>query len=155
MSTVPVVVSAATFVLMTGILAGLLFAVDLAVVPALAALPGDRYVQVHRLLDPRFDPLMPRFNKVTLAIGVLLVIAAPGVPARAGFAVAVLCVIAVALVSELRNVRLNRRIDTWDTGALPAGWRQIRLRWGHWNRIRTLISIAGFVAAVVATLLSD
>lgn len=149
-----VVVLAAAFVLMTGILAGLLFAVDLAVVPTLAALPGDRYVQVHRLLDPRFDPLMPRFNKVTLGIGVMLAILAPGMLAKAGFAVAVLCVVGVALVSELRNVRLNRLIDIWDTSRLPAEWHWVRVRWGHWNRVRTLISIVGFLAAVVAAFLA-
>jgi uncharacterized membrane protein len=153
--TLLVTVLAAAFVLMTGLLAGLLSAVDLAVVPALAALPADRYLQLHRLLDPRFDPLLPRFSRLTLGTGVLLAFLAPGAPAKAGFAVAGLCVVGVALVSELRNVRLNRRIDTWDAGRLPGQWSQVRHQWGRWHRIRTLISIAGFVAAVAAALLTS
>jgi uncharacterized membrane protein len=142
------------FVLLTGVLAGVLVGVELAVVPMLGALPGDRYVQVHKLLDPGFDPFMPRFNQVALGIGVLLTVVAPGWAARLSFGAAVLCIIGVAVVSEVFNVRMNRRIDAWDVADLPTGWRSVRLRWGVWNRVRTAISVAGFAAAVCGVLVS-
>lgn len=141
-------VLAVTFVLLAGVLAGVLVGVQLAVVPMLAALPGERYVEVHRLLDPGFDPFMPRFNKVALAIGLVLTVFAPGLTAKGLFASSVLCIVGVALVSEIFNVRMNRRIDTWDTTRMPAEWRAVRTRWGAWNRVRTVISVVGFATAV-------
>jgi uncharacterized membrane protein len=144
---------ALVFVLMSGVLAGVLVGVELAVVPMLAALPADRYVQVHRLLDPGFDPFMPRFNQVALGIGVLITIFAPGVPAKLVFATAVLCIVGVAVVSEVYNVRLNRRIDTWESTTPPADWQAVRLRWGRWNRVRTAISVLGFLVAVAGNVM--
>ena len=103
------------FLLLSGVLAGVLIAVEIAVVPMLGALPGDRFVQVHRLLDPHFDPIMPRASKVALAAGVALVlVGSDGIVSRVAFALAVSCIVGVALVSELRNVPINRRIETWD-----------------------------------------
>ena len=57
------------FLLGTGALAGVLMAVEMAMVPMLCALRGERWIEVHRLLDPGFDPLMPRVNKGVLALG--------------------------------------------------------------------------------------
>ncbi len=141
------------FLVAVGILAGVLVGVDLAVVPLLGALPGERYLQVHKLLDPNFDPFMPRLSKVALVVGVALMVFAPGVPAKVTFAVALLCVVGVAVVSEASNVRMNRRIDTWSAEQLPADWRAVRAAWGRWHRVRTGLSVAGFVAAIAASLL--
>ncbi|WP_053651430.1 anthrone oxygenase family protein [Streptomyces sp. XY431] len=144
---------AAALLLISGTLAGVLVAVEVAVVPMLAGLPGDRYVQVHRLLDPRFDPLMPTLNKIGLGCGLLLVVLAPGVGAKAVLGLAEAGLVGVALVSELTNVRINRAIDGWDPGRLPEGWAAVRTRWARANRGRTWISVAGFAAAAGGMLL--
>ncbi|CAL9376698.1 hypothetical protein SUDANB145_00983 [Streptomyces sp. enrichment culture] len=144
---------AALLVLLSGALAGVLVAVEIAVVPMLADLPGRRYVQVHRLLDPRFDPLMPTVDKIALGVGLLLIVLAPGWAAKGAFAVAEAGLIGVALVSELSNVRINRSIDTWETDRLPQGWAETRARWARANRSRTWIASVGFVAAIAGTCL--
>lgn len=138
------------FLLLAGVLAGVLFSVEVAIVPMVCALPGERYVQVHRLLDARFDPLMPRMNKVSLAVCAALVIFADGVGARVVFGLAGLCIVGVAVVSEAFNVRMNRDIDTWDPGEPPAGWPVVRARWAAANRVRTVLAGAGFCLAVAA-----
>ncbi|MFC6883285.1 MULTISPECIES: anthrone oxygenase family protein [Actinomadura] len=143
----------AVFLLLSGALAGVLFTVEVAIVPVVAALPGERYVQVHRLLDRRFDPLMPRVNKVALAICVLLVVLAGGVWPRVAIACAGACVVAVAVVSEGWNVRINRVIDRWEPDAPPDGWTGVRTRWAAANRVRTLFAVAGFAAAIAGTAL--
>jgi hypothetical protein len=143
----------ALFLFLSGGLAGVLVAVEIAVVPMFADLPGERYVQVHRLLDPRFDPLMPNANKVALGIGVLLMIFAHGIGAKLSFGIAEVGIIGVALVSELSNVRINRRMDTWDLEQLPEGWSGVRARWARSNRDRTLIALFGFAAAIAGTIL--
>ncbi|WP_131736991.1 DUF1772 domain-containing protein [Actinomadura roseirufa] len=144
----------AVFLLLSGILAGVLFTVEMAIVPAVAVLPGERYVQIHRLLDRRFDPLMPRVNKVSLALCALLVIFAGGVWPRVALAVAGLCVVGVAVVSEGWNVKLNRVVDRWDPQAPPDDWQGLRARWAAANRVRTLLAVAGFAAAIAGAALA-
>lgn len=144
---------AGLLLLLTGALAGVLVAVQIAVVPMLADLPGDRFVQVHRLLDPRFDPLMPTVDKVALGVGAVLTAYAPTGQARVAYAVAEAGLVGVALVSELSNVRINRSIDTWRTDQLPLSWAETRDRWARANRHRTWIALAAFTAAIVAVAL--
>jgi uncharacterized membrane protein len=140
---------AGLLLLLVGVLAGVLLAVEIAVVPMLADLPGDRYVQVHRLLDPRFDPLMPTVNKIALGLGVVLTVFAPDAGARSAFAVTEAGLIGVALISELSNVRINRSIDAWEAGRLPEAWSEMRARWARANRHRTWIALAAFAAAIL------
>ena len=136
------------FLLLSGMLAGVLFTVEIAVVPMVRALPGEPFVRVHTLLDRQFDPLMPRVNKVTLVICAALVAFAPGLAAKVAFAIAGLCIVGVAVVSEVFNVRMNRRIAAWNPRDLPAGWLDVRARWASANRVRTVIALAGFLGAI-------
>lgn len=145
----------AVYAVLLGALAGVLLAVDIAVVPMLAALHGSLFVRIHRTLDPRFDPLMPWVSKLALAAGVaLLITESGGVGPRVALAVAEGCLLAVALVSELVNVRINRGIDRWDAAGLPHDWARIRARWFRANRVRTILAVAGFLAAVTAAVIS-
>ncbi|MFU8850846.1 anthrone oxygenase family protein [Micromonospora sp. SL1-18] len=142
---------AVVFVLCTGVLAGVLVAVDRAVVPMLLRLPRQTWSEVHRLLDPGFDPLMPTVNKVALATGLGLAFLAPSPAARAAFATALAGVVGVALVSELANVRMNRRIDAWaEAGEIPDGWATLRARWARANRWRTASAVLAFGVALYA-----
>ena len=142
------------FLLGTGALAGVLMAVELAIVPMLCALRGDRWIEVHRLLDPGFDPMMPRVNKVVLALGLVLVVVAGPDSARVCFGLACAGIGGVALVSELRNVPMNRRIDGWVAAGLPDDWAGQRARWARANRVRTLFAAAGFAAAICGATLA-
>jgi uncharacterized membrane protein len=151
--TVTVHLLAWVFLILSGLLAGTLFMVEVAIVPTFGALPADRWVQVHRLLDRRFDPLMPRVNKLSLAVCASLVVLAGSYPAKIAFAVAGLGTIGVAAVSEAFNVRLNRRLEAWDAAALPAEWPRLRSRWASANRARTLLALAAFAGAVLGGLL--
>ncbi|WP_406384927.1 anthrone oxygenase family protein [Streptomyces sp. NBC_01618] len=140
---------ASVLVLCTGVLAGALIAVERAVVPMLLRLPRQSWSEVHRLLDPGFDPLMPTVNKVALAAGLGLSFLAPGAGAKAAFATALAGVAGVALVSELRNVRMNRRVDAWaEAGEIPEGWETLRDRWARANQLRTAFAVLAFCAAL-------
>jgi hypothetical protein len=144
---------AGAFIVLSGLLAGTLFMVEIAVVPAFGALPGERWVQVHRLLDRRFDPLMPRINKVALVICAAVVVLADDLPAQVAFAAGGLGIVGVAVVSEAYNVRLNRHVERWDARALPPDWPELRARWASANRARTLFAVLGFAGAVAGGVL--
>jgi len=144
---------ACCMVVLTGTLAGTLFTVHSAIVPTLLSLPGERWVEVHTGLDKRFDPLMPRINKVSLGICAALVVLADGVPAKTAFALGGAGTVGVAVVSELFNVRMNKHVVAWDPQALPSGWTALRARWASANRVRTLFALGGFVSTVVGAAL--
>lgn len=144
----------AVFVLLAGLLAGVLFAVEMAIVPTIQALAPEPWINVHILLDRRFDPMMPRINKVALAISAVLIVFTPGIGAKLAFGVAAVCIVGVAYVSEAYNVRMNKKIAAWDLADLPQDWGALRARWASANRVRTLIALAGFVATIAAVALA-
>lgn len=145
----------AVFVLLAGLLAGVLFTVEVAIVPTIRALAPEPWINVHILLDRRFDPMMPRINKVALAISLVLIVFTPGVPAKIAFGVAAVCIVGVAYVSEVYNVRMNKRIAAWEITDLPADWGSVRTAWASANRVRTLIALAGFAATIAAVALAS
>ncbi|WP_258053434.1 hypothetical protein [Streptomyces sp. Ru72] len=64
----------------TGLVAGVLFAVALSVVPALIAMTPERYVDTHKLLGRRYDRIMPFIVTGSTAIDVGFAFRADGAP---------------------------------------------------------------------------
>ncbi|GAA0538103.1 DUF1772 domain-containing protein [Paractinoplanes ferrugineus] len=147
-------VLAALFLLLAGLLAGVLFTVEMAIVPTIRALAADPWIRVHVLLDRRFDPMMPRMNKVALAIGLVLIVFVPGPATKVAFAAAALSIGGVAVISEVYNVRLNKRIAAWPVGDPPAEWPEVRARWARANQARTLVALGGFAVTIAAVALA-
>lgn len=141
------------FVVLTGVLAGVLVSVEIAVVPLLGALPGAEFSRQHRFLDSRFDPAMPWLARVALVCGLGATWTTDRTAARITLGASVLALVAVALVSELSNVRMNRRVDSWPESAPPPGWDRLRGRWARANRWRTLAAVVSFVSAVLGLVL--
>jgi uncharacterized membrane protein len=141
-------VLAGVAVLGAGTLAGVLFSVARAVVPAFAALPADQYMRVHRLLDPRFDPLMPWVGRMTLAATLPLLALAQPAWARAFFVVGAAGTALVVVVSELRNVRVNRILLASDPGHPPRTWQELRRQWGRAHVVRTTCAMVAFAAYI-------
>ncbi len=138
----------------SGITAGVLFAVALSVVPALIAMPVDRYVEAHRLLGRNWDPTMPIIVLSTLAADVALAVLAGDTRQRLLFALAGTLMLAVSAVSHLLNVPLNRAVKGLDPGRpVPAGWADPRPTWRGYHALRTVIALAAFSVTVGAALL--
>ncbi len=139
-------------VLGSGVLAGVLVAVSRAVVPTFAALPADRYVQLHQLLDPRFDPIMPWICRIAMVQGTVLVVVVPPITAKALLALGVILIGVVALVSELRNVPINRQVLSWDPQQPPPNWTELRSRWARGHHLRTAFAVTAFATNTLAAL---
>ncbi|MEO3885622.1 DUF1772 domain-containing protein [Nonomuraea sp. B5E05] len=142
----------AVAVLGSGLTAGVLFCVALSVVPALRALPPDRYVQTHELLGRNYDPTMPLMVLTTALVDVLLAIMTPAGGPRSLFAVAAVMTVGVSLVSHLCNVPINRRVKVLDPAAIPADWTDPRPVWRRWHLLRTVLAVMALAvnAAAVA-----
>lgn len=137
----------ATLVLLgTGTIAGVLFAVAISTVPALAAMTPDRFVYAHTLLGRNWDPTMPLMVLSSMSLSIVLAILAPGAAARWLLAVAAVCLAGVSLVSHLGNVPINRRVHATDPDAIPAGWQDPRAVWRRWHLLRTSLAVVALAA---------
>jgi uncharacterized membrane protein len=138
-------------VLGAGVTGGVLFAVAVSVVPALAALPPQRYVQTHQLLGRNWDPTMPIIVLTTTAADVALVVIADGAADRLLFAVAAVLMFGTSAVSHLLNVPINREVKKLDpAGPVAPDWRDPRPLWRRWHLLRTTLAGLGFAATTLA-----
>ncbi|GAA3083893.1 hypothetical protein GCM10017600_44490 [Streptosporangium carneum] len=126
----------------SGTVAGVLFAVALSTVPALAAMPPDRYVYTHTLLGRNWDPTMPIIVLGTTLLDVVLAVLTPGAVPRSLIIGAAVCLAGVSAVSHLRNVPINRRVHRTDPDAIPPGWQDPRPLWRRWHTLRTALAMA-------------
>lgn len=125
----------------TGLIAGVLFAVALSMVPALLAMPPDRYLYTHQLLGQRWDPTMPVIVLGSALLSMMLAVLVATGAARVLFGGAALCLFAVAAVSHLANVPINQQMRAVDPQRIPADWVDPRRRWRAWHLLRTALAV--------------
>jgi uncharacterized membrane protein len=138
----------------SGVTAGVLLAVAISAVPALAAVSPPLYVRIHQLLGRNWDPTMPLIVLTSaLACGTLAV-TADETPARVLFGAGAVLLAGVSGVSHLLNVPLNRAVKRLDPAApLPADWRDPRPEWRRWHLLRTALAIAAMLAVALAVVM--
>src|SRR6266487_2379775 len=86
----------------SGTVAGVLFAVALSTVPALAAMTPQQYVYTHTLLGRNWDPVMPIIVLSSTLLDIALAVVEPD--GRALLVIAAVCLLGVSIVSHFRNV---------------------------------------------------
>ncbi|MFE0021558.1 DUF1772 domain-containing protein [Amycolatopsis sp. NPDC059021] len=133
----------------SGVTAGVLFAVALSVLPALFAMPADRYVYTHQLLGRNWDPTMPVVVLTSFALDVLLAVLGDG-SSRLLFVLGAVLLLGVSVVSHFCNVPLNRGVKKLDPERVPADWVDPRPVWRRWHLLRTGLAIAALVLNAVA-----
>jgi uncharacterized membrane protein len=139
----------------SGTVAGVLFAVAVSTVPALAAMSPDRYVYTHTLLGRNWDPTMPLIVLGSTLLDIALAVMAPAGAARSLVIVAAVCLAGVSWVSHLRNVPINKVVHRTDPDAIPAGWQDPRPLWRRWHILRTALAMVALAAnSLAVTLLS-
>jgi uncharacterized membrane protein len=138
----------------TGMVAGVLFAVAISVVPALIAMPADRYVITHKLLGRRYDRIMPFIVVGSTLIDVLFAVRAADAGHRTLFVLAAVMMAGVAVVSQTRNVPINNVVKSQDPDRIGPDWSDPRPTWRAWHLVRTGFAIAGCALTAVALVLS-
>ncbi|CAM3691591.1 DUF1772 domain-containing protein [Kibdelosporangium persicum] len=135
----------------SGVVAGVLFAVALSVLPALVAMPPDRYVYTHQLIGRRWDPTMPIIVLSSMTVDIALAVFAEGPTTL--FVVAAVLLLGVSVVSHFCNVPINRVVKSLDPAGIPVGWRDPRPLWRRWHLLRTTLAVAAVVVNSVAVVL--
>ncbi|WP_433336496.1 DUF1772 domain-containing protein [Spirillospora sp. CA-294931] len=142
-----------TVLIGSGLIAGVLFAVALSTVPALMAMPPDRYIYTHKLLGRNWDPTMPIIVLSSVLLDVVLVFAVSE-PARWLFLGAAVLLLGVSVVSHLCNVPINKQMREVREDSMPADWRDPRPLWRSWHLLRTALAISALgVNSVAVSLL--
>src|SRR4051794_903812 len=137
----------------SGIVAGVLFAVALSVVPAFLALPPDGYVRTHQLVGRHFGKVMPPLVVACAAADAVLAAQAPGTPYRVLFTAAAVLLAGVSVVSQFGNVPINRAVKRLSPAALPEQWHDPRPRWRAWHLLRTTLAVLAIVVNACAVVL--
>ncbi|WP_131736984.1 anthrone oxygenase family protein [Actinomadura roseirufa] len=136
----------------SGLTAGVLLAVAISVVPAMAAVSPQLYVRFHQLLGRNWDPTMPVIVLASALTTATLAVVADGTAARSLFGLGAALLVGVSGVSHLLNVPLNRQVKGLDPDApLPAEWRDPRAVWRRWHLLRTGLAIAALLVNALAT----
>jgi uncharacterized membrane protein len=137
----------------SGTVAGVLFAVALSTVPALAAMPPQHYVMTHTLLGQNWDPYMPLIVLSTTLLDVGLAVLVPSAETRPLFVAGAICLLGVAVVSHFANVPINRRVHQTDPANIPPDWRDPRSLWRRWHLLRTSLAMLALVVNSIAVTL--
>lgn len=133
-----------------GVVAGVLFAVALSVLPALFAMPTDRYIYTHQLLGRNWDPTMPVIVLTSFTLDVVLAVLSTDTT-RALLVAGAVLLLGVSGVSHLANVPINRRVKAVDDPtALPTSWTDPRLLWRRWHLLRTALAVLALLVNAVA-----
>jgi uncharacterized membrane protein len=132
----------------SGVIAGVLFAVALSVLPALFAMPVERYVYTHQLIGRHWDPTMPIVVLSTTAVEVALAV----LEGSALYAAGAVLLLAVSVVSHFCNVPINRVVKSLDPDRIPAQWWDPRPLWRRWHMLRTVLAVLASVVTAVAVL---
>lgn len=138
--------------LTSGPAAGVLIGSATGPVPLLQSLPPSRYVEIHRLMARRPEPLQPICFATAMVCDVVLMVIVPSMPARLLCAAAAVFEAGVITVSTTRSNPLKRFATSFDPDNLPAEWSLIdpRPRWARWNLARTALAVAALIANVAA-----
>lgn len=137
----------------SGVTAGVLFAVALSVLPALQAMPAERYVYAHQLIGKHWDPVMPIIVLSSAVADVALALVAPPPMSYVDAAAGVLLA-GVSVVSHFCNVPLNRTVKGLDPERIPPDWRDPRPVWRRWHLLRTTLALAALTANAAAALMT-
>jgi|SRR5690349_2318666 uncharacterized membrane protein len=133
----------------SGLVAGVLFAVALSVLPGLFAMPPDRYVYAHRLLGRNWDPTMPVVVLTSTVLDIVLAVVSGGA-ARQLFAGCALLLVGVSVVSHFCNVPLNRQVKALDPDRMPGDWQDPRPLWRRWHLLRTGLAVLALLGNAIA-----
>ncbi|NSC21567.1 DUF1772 domain-containing protein [Streptomyces albus subsp. chlorinus] len=141
------------FVLLAnGLGAGVMMNTQLGGFAYLRQLPPDRYVHAHAFYSTRYDPFMPLCIVATLLGAGALAVAENTLPLRLLHGLAALLALATLTVSVVKNVPVNKWVQSLDPQRLPPdfGLRDPRRSWGVWNQLRTWLLTAALAVNCVA-----
>lgn len=140
-------------ILIMGLVAGTLTEVALANIPMFLELPPELFVATHRILDKQIDNYMPLLTTAAFvtATGELW-FSHQYFWQTASTLLGIAGIIALALISHLVNVPLNRKFRSWSSDSLDDNILEMKAKWIRSHRLRTIAGLVAFVSLLVPVL---
>lgn len=141
-----------------GIMAGFFATYSANVAPALLGLDGAMYAQVQSPLNRHVRHALFFAFFFLPPLWCALALLAGGWRGRGAWgacllAAGLLYAAGVVLFTRQVNLPLNAYTESWQPGALPADWGLTRDRWNAANHLRSVVSSAAFLLAIVSLVL--
>lgn len=142
-------------VFFSGIASGALWTIMMVALPIARRLPQTAGLRMRQ----NIDPLMDRFNPISVALsalaGVGILIVHHDLSHAAGVltALGVLGMLGVVAISLGVIGRMSRTLKSWSADAVPPEYDSFADRWDSMHRLRTLLAIAAFACFAVAAVI--
>lgn len=152
------VVLAPVTLLAHGVITGIMLVVAGGVMPLMMTMSYEPFVRTTRFLGPRFDPFMPVIVTLTTVADAVLAGVTAGPAVRALYGGAAVLLVAFAVITMVKNVPINKYVNSLDPRTVPADWaaNDPRRVWWSWHLARTTTALLamGANAAAAAVLIA-
>lgn len=135
--------------LLSGLVAGTTFGIWQGYDPR--GLDAIAFVAVHQEAVRGLNVLIPvlGFGSVVL-MGTAAWLRRKERPVMWLFLFALVCMAAGGVITRVFNQTINAEVMGWSAARMPDNWMALRASWWDWHIVRTLIAMAGFIAAITA-----
>ena len=141
-------------VFLAGLLAGEELVVRYGVHPALVALDDVTQIRARQSLIYKLRVLVPVIFFATLGTSVAALVVGGTDAALAPRVAVVVALLAWLGATFGGTVIINSAVIEWDPVAPPADWRDLVVRWGRVDVVRSTAAIVAFAAATVAAVVA-
>lgn len=126
--------------------------VALVEIPLFRRLSHERFVEVHGILDRHMDRYMPAVTGLAVLTGLGELFLGQYGWQTVSIAIGTLCLVAVALISHLVNVPLNRRIRSWQEST-STNLLTLKNTWIRSHYVRTCVGLMSFLLLIIPLIL--
>ena len=137
--------------LLTALVVGALFGVWLFLNPK--GLDANSYITLQQQAVRKMNTVMPALGAATILVTITAAVFGRGDRARLCLLLAaVVCFVAIGLITRFLNQPINAIVMTWQAELPPSNWTALRDEWWRWHLIRLAVGLVGLSLLIVAAL---
>ena len=137
--------------LLAALVVGALFGVSLLLNPK--GLDANSYITLQQQAIRRMNTVMPALGAATILVTIATAVFGRGDRARLCLLLAaVVCFVAIGLITRFLNQPINAIVITWRTELPPSNWTVLRDEWWRWHRVRLAVGLVGLSVLIAAAL---
>jgi uncharacterized membrane protein len=143
-----------TNVFFSGLVAGILLAVVVGMVPIIQEVAAPTGLDIKQRLDVYVDRVNPLFALLALLAGIFVLVLADDLSTieRAFQIAGVVGSAGVGVMTAVGNRPINKRMSGWSRTSPPPELAAVMARWSRLHAVRTLLGVVAFGSYLVATI---
>ena len=137
--------------LLAALVAGALFGAWLFLNPK--GLDANPYITLQQQAVRRMNTVMPALGASTILVTITAAVFGRGDRGRLCLLLAaVVCFVAIGLITRFLNQPINAVVMTWRAELPPSNWTALRDEWWRWHRVRLAVGLVGLSLLIAAAL---